>query len=75
MPENCPLCSAPLYQCEEAYQCNACQRQFTPQACCPDCGMPLEILKACGAVDYFCQHGHGMISRSRVVSVLREKKV
>ena len=27
---------------------------------------PLEVLKACGAVDYFCQHGHGLISKKRV---------
>ncbi|MCF1824449.1 zinc ribbon domain-containing protein, partial [Salmonella enterica subsp. enterica serovar Anatum] len=22
---------------------------------CPDCRQPLQVLKACGAVDYFCQ--------------------
>ncbi|XNM86295.1 zinc-ribbon domain-containing protein [Escherichia coli] len=30
----------------------------------------VEVLKACGAVDYFCQHGHGLISKKRVESVL-----
>ncbi|MGQ7157144.1 YfgJ family double zinc ribbon protein, partial [Escherichia coli] len=25
-----------------------------------------QVLKACGAVDYFCQHGHGLISKKRV---------
>ncbi|HCS1392723.1 TPA: zinc-ribbon domain-containing protein, partial [Shigella sonnei] len=24
----------------------------------------------CGAVDYFCQHGHGLISKKRVEFVL-----
>ncbi|VTP65910.1 Protein of uncharacterised function (DUF1407) [Serratia rubidaea] len=33
---------------------------------CPECGQPLQELKACGAVDYLCQHGHGLISKKRV---------
>ncbi|HAO0510186.1 TPA: hypothetical protein IG034_004195, partial [Escherichia coli] len=26
--------------------------------------------KACGAVDYFCQYGHGLISKTRVEFVI-----
>ncbi|MCZ5895738.1 zinc-ribbon domain-containing protein, partial [Escherichia coli] len=26
--------------------------------------------KACGAVDYFCQHGHGLISKKRVEFII-----
>ncbi|MDM3143237.1 zinc ribbon domain-containing protein, partial [Citrobacter sp. Cf120] len=33
---------------------------------CPECHLPLQVLKACGAVDYFCQNGHGLISKKRV---------
>ena len=25
-----------------------------------------ELAEECGAVDYFCQHGHGLISKKRV---------
>ncbi|MBD4516896.1 hypothetical protein GUG76_17515, partial [Xanthomonas citri pv. citri] len=42
------------------------ERVFTLEARCPECHQPLEVLKACGAVDYFCQHGHGLISKKRV---------
>ncbi|MGI3453244.1 zinc-ribbon domain-containing protein, partial [Citrobacter arsenatis] len=31
-----------------------------------ECHQPLQVLKACGAVDYFCQNGHGLISKKRV---------
>lgn len=41
-------------------------RGFRLEACCPDCHKPLDVLKACGAVDYFCQNGHGMVSKKGV---------
>ncbi|WP_406705037.1 zinc ribbon domain-containing protein [Sodalis sp.] len=46
--------------------CPACGQDYREQARCPDCGQPLEILKACGAVDYFCPHGDGLIAKKRV---------
>ncbi|PSN07502.1 zinc ribbon domain-containing protein [Siccibacter turicensis] len=62
----CPECGNELVQTGNGAHCEHCQRDFTAQARCPDCHQPLEILKACGAVDYFCQHGHGLISKKRV---------
>ncbi|WP_105287363.1 zinc ribbon domain-containing protein, partial [Escherichia sp. MOD1-EC4516] len=50
----------------ETAHCATCAKDFTIQALCPDCHQPLQVLKACGAVDYFCQHGHGLISKKRV---------
>ncbi|WBM72743.1 zinc ribbon domain-containing protein [Buttiauxella sp. WJP83] len=47
-------------------QCESCNQHFILEARCPDCHKPLEVLKACGAVDYFCQNGHGLISKKRV---------
>ncbi|MDI8083757.1 zinc ribbon domain-containing protein, partial [Salmonella enterica subsp. enterica serovar Kentucky] len=41
-----------------------CAKDFSLQAMCPDCRQPLQVLKACGAVDYFCQNGHGLISNA-----------
>ncbi|BCL75041.1 hypothetical protein JHS3_07770 [Jeongeupia sp. HS-3] len=33
---------------------------------CPDCGKPLDILKACGATSYFCNHCNELKSSQRV---------
>jgi hypothetical protein len=38
----------------------------------PGVPKPLDVLKACGAVDYFCQQGHGLISKKRVVFALQD---
>ncbi len=45
-----------------------CAKDFSLQALCPDCRQPLQVLKACGAVDYFCQNGHGLISKNGLIS-------
>lgn len=62
----CPDCQTPLEQDGQQGHCPSCQHNFRLIAHCPECHQPLEVLKACGAVDYFCQHGHGLISRKRV---------
>ena len=46
--------------------CQASLEVLGNEARCPECHKPLEVLKACGAVDYFCQNGHGLISKKRV---------
>ena len=50
--------------------CPDCHAELEPdiplEARCPECHQPLQVLKACGAVDYFCQNGHGLISKKRV---------
>jgi predicted amidophosphoribosyltransferase len=33
---------------------------------CPDCGKPLEVLAACGAKSYFCNHCNELKSSARV---------
>ena len=66
MEFTCPTCQASLeVQGDHAY-CDHCQKDFKLEMRCPVCHKPLEILKACGAVDYFCQSGHGLISKKRV---------
>lgn len=67
MDEKCPVCQQPLQRQDNAFYCASCQGRFQQQALCPDCDKPLEVLIACGAVDYFCPHGDGMISKKRVV--------
>ncbi|SQI36673.1 Protein of uncharacterised function (DUF1407) [Leminorella richardii] len=68
MTSLCPRChKAMLWQAGDRFCCESCRRVYQQVARCPECGQPLEKLAACGAVDYFCQHGHGLISKKRIV--------
>lgn len=62
----CPDCHAELEPVNGMAHCEMCDKDIALQALCPDCHQPLQVLKACGAVDYFCQYGHGLISKKRV---------
>ncbi|NLS52633.1 zinc ribbon domain-containing protein [Hafnia alvei] len=63
----CPKCQHEMAWRQGDYFCQHCQQTYQQRVECPDCGKPLQELKACGAVDYFCPNGHGMISKKRVV--------
>ncbi|WP_447867350.1 zinc ribbon domain-containing protein [Rahnella bonaserana] len=62
----CPACGQPMSWVSGHFHCDACHTDYQQTALCPDCQQPLQELKACGAVDYFCQNGHGMISKKRI---------
>ena len=66
MEFDCPVCHAQLAVLGNSARCERCAKEYVVEARCPDCHKPLEVLKACGAVDYFCQNGHGLISKKRV---------
>ena len=66
MSQLCKACKSPLTLTDSDFFCEQCGARYARQAQCPDCQQPLEVLKACGAVDYFCPHGHGLISKKRV---------
>lgn len=66
MEFDCPVCHAQLAVQGNIARCERCAKEYVVEARCPDCHKPLEVLKACGAVDYFCQNGHGLISKKRV---------
>ncbi|EEZ0620936.1 hypothetical protein DHT29_001951, partial [Escherichia coli] len=51
MELSCPICQNPLERNGEATHCATCNKDFIVQALCPDCHQPLQVLKACGAVD------------------------
>ena len=34
---------------------------------CPDCLKPVEVIKACGCRDYFCNHCNQLVSKRRVI--------
>ncbi|MGK3143319.1 zinc ribbon domain-containing protein [Pantoea sp. C2G6] len=67
MSLNCPQCQQPLSLSDGELICNGCGARYPAQPCCPECHQPLEVLKACGAVNYFCGQGHGLISTKRVL--------
>ncbi|WP_313655540.1 zinc-ribbon domain-containing protein [Pantoea sp.] len=46
--------------------CPCCGAHFPAQPCCPTCHAPLEVSRACGAMDAFCRNRHGLNSRSRL---------
>ena len=66
MTTPCPDCQQPLTHDAQGFDCANCGQHFAHIALCPDCHQPLQVLKACGAVDYFCQRGDGLISKKRV---------
>ena len=67
MSITCPDCHAALEPQNGIAHCDSCNKDIPLEARCPDCHQPLQVLKACGAVDYFCQNGHGLISKTRRV--------
>lgn len=68
MELHCPQCQHVLDQDNGHARCRSCGEFIEMKALCPDCHQPLQVLKACGAVDYFCQHGHGLISKNALNS-------
>ena len=66
MSFTCPTCQTSLDVHANHAHCEQCEKDFILMAHCPECHQPLEVLKACGAVDYFCQHGHGLISKKQI---------
>lgn len=70
MELSCPLCHATLPWQRHHVHCCHCDKTFMVQARCPACHQLLEELVACGAVDYFCANGHGLLSKKRVAYCL-----
>ncbi|EOF5963312.1 zinc ribbon domain-containing protein [Salmonella enterica] len=70
----CPTCHASLEVQGQQTHCAHCDKTFTLKPRCPECHKPLEVLTACGAVDFFCQNGHGLMSKKRVEWCLRGNK-
>ncbi|UQY43201.1 zinc ribbon domain-containing protein [Mixta hanseatica] len=66
MSQLCERCKSPLTLTDHDFSCQQCDAHYARQPQCPECHQPLQVLKACGATDYFCPHGHGLISKMRV---------
>lgn len=67
----CPDCLTEMEPQNGMAHCESCDKDFQLDTRCPECNQPLQVFKACGAVDYFCQNGHGLISKKRVVFAIR----
>lgn len=64
----CPKCQEPMRWLKGSfYSCPLCQNSYKQICLCPQCKQPLERLQACGAVDYFCNYGHGLISKHQAI--------
>ncbi|MCM2680132.1 zinc ribbon domain-containing protein [Echinimonas agarilytica] len=62
----CPKCQGYLVSDAQEHRCEECSSSYEAQAVCNTCGDPLSLLKACGAVDYFCNHCNELKSKSVV---------
>jgi hypothetical protein len=36
--------------------------------CCPKCNHELEVIRACGCQDYFCNHCNELVSKRKAVT-------
>ena len=63
----CPACHAELDSRSSETSCTQCQARYRIRALCPTCQQVLERLKACGAVDYFCNHCNSLVSKRSVI--------
>ncbi|GAA5214531.1 zinc ribbon domain-containing protein [Corallincola platygyrae] len=64
---HCPDCHGLLQAEDKTFHCANCQQDFSQRINCDVCGEEVETLKACGAVDYFCNHCQSLKSKSKVV--------
>ncbi|MEL3919148.1 zinc ribbon domain-containing protein [Aeromonas enteropelogenes] len=62
----CPSCQVELDTRSKEQTCGQCQANVRITALCPICQQELERLKACGAVDYFCNHCNNLVSKRAV---------
>ncbi|MBL0449333.1 zinc ribbon domain-containing protein [Aeromonas caviae] len=63
----CPACQGELDSRSQETTCGQCQARYRIRALCPACGQALERLRACGAVDYFCNHCNTLVSKRTVL--------
>lgn len=63
----CPSCNTNLQKIDDTYSCDACKTRYREIIHCPKCDAPVETLKACGALSYFCNHCNELQSKSSVI--------
>lgn len=63
----CPTCSQPLAKEGDLYHCASCTTHYRESITCPVCDQEVEVLKACGAVNYFCTSCNELQSKHNVI--------
>ena len=64
---HCPRCETPLHgKGAGRFHCDACSIEYQQSVHCDVCAEEVETLKACGAVDYFCNKCNSLKSKSKV---------
>ncbi|WP_220718412.1 zinc ribbon domain-containing protein [Agarivorans litoreus] len=63
----CPECDGQLQHEHDHWLCGACHHKFSQRVHCDKCDAELEKLKACGAVDYFCNSCNELKSKRAVI--------
>ena len=63
----CPTCGQDM-QWNGQYFCSDCQQHYKKTVLCPTCDEEVEKLKACGAVNYFCNTCNELKSKPKVTT-------
>ena len=74
----CPQCQlelAPLEKHPHGGHCASCGVNYHGVAYCPSCDQPVEVLKACGAVDYFCPGCNQLQSKRQIIFKLEALEI
>ena len=75
MDLQCLKCDAELERSGELQRyCGSCGANFEIEISCNKCGDQLQRLKACGAVNFWCDKCNELKSKSTAVYELVEKK-
>ena len=74
MQTHCPQCNTELERSGELKRhCRTCDSDFLLDVSCRECGQPLQRLKACGAVNFWCEECNELKSKSAAVySLLKQ---
>jgi hypothetical protein len=68
MQLHCPNCQSELTRSGESMRhCEHCHSDFLLNISCPQCEQPLARLKACGAVNFWCNECNELKSKSKAV--------
>jgi hypothetical protein len=73
MQLQCPKCQSEVVRSGELKRyCESCDSDFLLHIACNECGQELERLKACGAVNFWCEQCNELKSKSSAVYTLKE---
>ena len=74
MQLSCPECQTELtHNGESKRHCEHCHADFILNISCPQCEQPLQRLKACGAVSFWCDECNELKSKSTAVYSLNKQ--